>query len=84
MTLFKEKLYILRRDKKSVEEQLLLKENEVRELQNKYKIANMEFEKIKYLEEQDFIVWLDKIKKQELLDMDEISNMLFNNKGNRN
>jgi flagellar biosynthesis chaperone FliJ len=59
----------------------LLSQLEVNQLQEKYKKAHIEFEKIKYLEEQDFVAWIDKIKKQEQLDMDEISNMLFNNKG---
>lgn len=81
MTLFTENLSILRRDKKSLGEKLLVKTNEVQQLQERYKMAHIEFEKIKYLEEQDFEEWIEKIKKQEQLDMDEISNMLFTNKG---
>jgi len=52
-------------------------------LQKEYKIANIEYEKINYLDAQE----IEKIKKekleQERKDMDEISNVLFVNKNSR-
>lgn len=81
MNLFREKLDILRKEKIRLDKQVEVKTNEVNQLQDKYKKAHIEHEKIKYLENQDFKEWLDKIKKEEQLDMDEISNMLFVNKG---
>lgn len=81
MVCFRERLDILRKEKVRFDKMLLMKGNEVKQLQDKYKIAHMEHEKIKYLENQDFEEWMEKIKKQEQLDMDEISNMLFVNKG---
>lgn len=78
---FREKLDILRKEKDRFSAELLVKTNEVNQLQDKYKRAHIEHEKIKYLENQDFEEWLEKIKKQEQSDMDEISNMLFVNKG---
>jgi len=81
MTLFREKLVILRREKVRLDKNLLVKTNEVNQLLEKYKRDHVEYEKIKYLEEQDFEEWMQKIKKQEQLDLDEISNMLFVNKG---
>jgi len=81
MNLFREKLEILRKEKIRFDKRILVKTDEVNQLQDKYKKAHVEHEKIKYLENQDFKEWLEKIKKQEQLDMDEISNMLFVNKG---
>lgn len=78
---FRERLDILRKEKARFDEMLSIKINEVNQLQDKYKRAHMEYEKIKYLENQDFEEWIEKIKRQEQLDMDEISNMLFVNKG---
>lgn len=79
LTIFKEQLMILRREKDSLENDLRLKKAHILKLQTDYKKANLEFEKIKYLEEQDFEAYVAKIKKKEQLDMDEISNMLFSN-----
>ena len=81
MILFREKLDILRKEKLSLHKNLDAKTNEVKHLQDTYKKAHIEYEKIKYLENQDFEEWMKKIKKQEQLDLDEISNMLFVNKG---
>ncbi|WP_024954111.1 flagellar export protein FliJ [Sulfurospirillum arcachonense] len=80
ISVFREHLAILRREKDNLQEAMLKSESEIMRLQSEYKQANTEYEKIKYLEEQDFEEWMEKIKKQEQLDMDEISNILFNNK----
>ncbi len=79
MVLFHENLKVLRREKDDYAKLLEYVSQEVRKLQNEYKKAHMEFEKIKYLEEQEYEAWLEKIKKQERIDMDEISTMLFSN-----
>ena len=80
MNVVREKLAIIRKAKDSLQDKLLVKESEIQQLREKYKRAHLEFEKIKYLEEQDFAEWMEKIKKDEQLDMDEISNILFVNK----
>ncbi len=80
MNMARERLAIIRKVKDTLQEQLLIKETEINQLRDKYKRANVEFEKIKYLEEQDFAEWIEKIKREESLDMDEISNILFVNK----
>jgi len=81
MVCFRERLDILRKEKIKFDKDILIKTNEINQLQDKYKRTHIEYEKIKYLEKQDYEEWMDKIKKQEQLDMDEISNMLFVNKG---
>jgi len=80
MNMTRERLAIIRKAKNALSEKLYIKKEEIKQLQESYKRANIEFEKIKYLEEQDFQEWMEKIKKEEQLDMDEISNMLFVNK----
>lgn len=79
ISIFKAQLNILRREKDSLQNDLIIKEEHIEKLLAEYKSANLEFEKIKYLEEQDFEAHLFKINKQEQRDMDEISNMLFTN-----
>ena len=83
MNMVRERLGIIRRAKDSLQEKLLIKESEINQLKDKYKRAHIEYEKIKYLEEQDFAEWMEKIKKTESLDLDEISNILFVNKGQK-
>ena len=80
MTIFREKLDILRAEKQRLDEDLLAQKAEVKQLQEQYKKAHMEYEKIKYLQEQEYEEWMQKIKKQEQRDLDEVSNMLFVNK----
>ncbi len=81
MNMVRERLAIIRKEKDTLEESLFIKETEIQQLRDKYKRAHLEYEKIKYLEEQDFQEWMEKIKKDENLEMDEISNILFVNKG---
>ena len=81
MSFFRESLAILRKEKDDLERRLKISTDEVTQLQDKYKRALREYEKIKYLEEQDFEKWIKKLNRQEQLDMDEVSTMLFANKG---
>ena len=80
MRIFREKLDMLRNEKLKLDESLLVQKAEVKQLQEEYKKAHIEYEKIKYLEEQDYEEWMQKLKKQEQRDLDEVSNMLFANK----
>ncbi|MBL0687506.1 MAG: flagellar FliJ family protein [Sulfurospirillum sp.] len=81
MNIAREKLVIMRKAKDILNEKLFAKNIEIDKLKEQYKLTNIEFEKIKYLEEQDFQESIKKIKKEESLNMDEIANMLFINKG---
>jgi hypothetical protein len=80
MNMTREKLAIIRQAKDILQERLFTKESEIEQLLQKYKRADREYEKIKYLEGQDFQSWIEKAKKDEQLEMDEISNTLFVNK----
>jgi len=80
MNMTREKLAIIRQAKDILQERLFTKESEIEQLLQKYKRADREYEKIKYLEGQDFQGWIEKAKKDEQLEMDEISNTLFVNK----
>lgn len=71
---------ILNRDKKTTEEELKKVTNTTKMLRIDYQKAHIEYEKIKYLEEQELQDFIKKIKLQEQLDLDEISTMLFANK----
>ena len=54
--------------------------NSKAELQEHFKIYNIEYEKAKYLDNTEIKKMLDKAKKQEGRDLDEISVMLYANK----
>lgn len=77
MSLFRENLKLLRREKDDYEDALEFMENSIAKIQSEYKKAHMEYEKIKYLQEEELRVHLEKMKKKEQSDMDEIANMLF-------
>jgi len=68
---------ILNRDKKRCEQELFVVQRNTRQLQSEYKKAHVEYEKIKYLEEQELQAMIDKLKREEQLYLDEISTMLF-------
>lgn len=70
---------ILNRDKKIYEKELEVTKSNTRKLQIDYQKAHIEYEKIKYLEEQELQAFINKIKRQEQLDLDEISTILFAN-----
>lgn len=80
MSIARERLAIIRKAKDSLQERLFIKESEIEQLREKYKRTSMEYEKIKYLEGQDFQDWIEKSKRDERVNMDEISNILFTNK----
>ena len=80
LALVGEQKKILNRDKKEYEHELHLAAVATQKLQGEYQKAHIEYEKIKYLEEQELQALINKIKQQEQLDLDEISTMLFANK----
>jgi len=77
ISIFHENLKLLRREKDDYVDALFFLENEISNLQAEYKKAHMEFEKIKYLEEQEFFEHIKERKRKEKIDMDEIATMLF-------
>ena len=79
LSLIAEQKKILGRDKKSCEQELLSVQNETRMLQEAYQKAHIEYEKIHYLEEQELQAMIAKLKRQEQLDLDEVSTQLFAN-----
>lgn len=68
---------ILNREKKRCEQELFVVQRNTKKLQDEYKKAHIEYEKIKYLEEQELQAMMDKLKREEQLYLDEISTMLF-------
>ena len=68
---------ILNREKKRYEQELFVVERNTKRLQGEYQKAHVEYEKIKYLEEQELQAMMDKLKREEQLYLDEISTMLF-------
>lgn len=68
---------ILNREKKRCEQELFVVQRNTKKLQLDYQKAHVEYEKIKYLEEQELQAIMDKIKREEQLYLDEISTMLF-------
>jgi integrase len=68
---------ILNREKKRCEQELFVVQRATKQLQSEYQKAHVEYEKIKYLEEQELQAMMDKLKREEQLYLDEISTMLF-------
>jgi len=68
---------ILSREKKRCEQELFVVQRNTKKLQLEYQKAHVEYEKIKYLEEQELQAIMEKIKREEQLYLDEISTMLF-------
>lgn len=72
-----EQKMILNREKKRYEQELLVTQKQTKKLQSDYQRAHVEYEKIKYLEEQELQAMMEKMKKQEQLYLDEVSTLLF-------
>lgn len=68
---------ILNRDKKRCEQERMVVERQTKQLQLEYQKAHLEYEKFKYLEEQELQTMMEKLKREEQLYLDEISTMLF-------
>jgi len=78
-----EQKMVLNREKKYCEQELLAAKQHSKQLHIAYKKAHIEYEKFKYLEEQELQVMMEKIKKQEQLYLDEVSTLLFAGEHNK-
>lgn len=72
-----ELLGAMRREKNLLTERLELTKKSIAHLERQYKAANLEYEKMKYLQTQDFSVQIEKIKKAEAAALDEFATMNF-------
>jgi predicted nucleic acid-binding Zn-ribbon protein len=70
----------LRREKRELENYYNYLAVELTNAQKQYKKANIEYEKMKHLDDLEKEKMVEKIKKLEQIQSDEISLMLFNNK----
>ncbi len=77
LSLFQEQRKILNRQKSRLLKELSAKNLQLAQKYEEYKKAKLEFEKIKYLEEQEIAKKIEKLKKEEQKSLDEISNMLY-------
>lgn len=57
--------------------------SQLKDKQEEYKAIQLEFEKIKYLQQKEISAMLEKIKKKESQDLDEIATMLFVQQGGK-
>ena len=74
---FVEEKRVLGNQKDSILRALHVKEMELAKKYQEYKKANIEYEKIKYLEELEIKKSIEKAKKLEQKELDDISGMLF-------
>ena len=72
-----ELLGAMRREKNLLTERLELTKKSIVHLERQYKAANLEYEKMKYLQTQDFSAQIEKIKKAEAAALDEFATMNF-------
>ncbi len=77
LTMVGEQKMILNREKKRYEQELLTTKQQTKKLQVEYQKAHIEYEKFKYLEEQELQAMMEKLKKEEQLYLDEVSTLLF-------
>ena len=78
---FQESRRVLNTQKDMFKSDLQVKNLELSRKQHEYKEAKLEYEKIKYLEEEEIAKRLEKLKKDEAKELDEISNQLFKRSG---
>jgi len=79
-----ELLGAMRREKNLLTERLELTKKSIAHLERQYKAANLEYEKMKYLQTQDFSAQIEKIKKAEAAALDEFATMNFTRQKNAN
>ena len=77
-----ELLGAMRREKNLLTERLELTKKSIAHLERQYKAANLEYEKIKYLQTQDFSAQIEKTKKAEAAALDEFATMNFTRQKN--
>jgi len=74
---FQESRRVLNVQKSMLVSDLQVKSLELSKKQQEYKESKLEYEKIKYLEEEEIAKKLEKLKKDEAKELDEISSQLF-------
>jgi flagellar biosynthesis chaperone FliJ len=74
---------MLRDEIKKFENQIMVLENRKNELMNELKKANIEYEKMKYIEAQEIKKLIKQNKLKESRDMDELAILLRNNDGSK-
>lgn len=79
-----ELLGAMRREKNLLTERLELTKKSIAHLERQHKAANLEYEKMKYLQTQDFSAQIEKIKKAEAAALDEFATMNFTRQKNAN
>lgn len=79
-----ELLGAMRREKTLLTERLELTKKSIAHLERQHKAANLEYEKMKYLQTQDFSTQIEKIKKAEAAALDEFATMNFTRQKNAN
>jgi len=77
LALFQERRKLLNEQKNRFQLNLNAKNLELANKYQEYKKAKLEYEKIKYLNEQEILKKMKKMKKEEEKNLDEISNMLY-------
>ncbi len=77
LSLFQEQRRLLNTQKDRLTRELHVKNLELSKKYQEYKLARIDYEKIKYLEEEEIARKIKKLKKDEQKDLDEISNLLF-------
>jgi chromosome segregation ATPase len=77
LALFQERRKLLNNQKSRYQLNLNAKNLELANKYQEYKKAKLEYEKIKYLNEQEISKKVKKMKKEEQKNLDEISNMLY-------
>lgn len=73
----------LSNQKQSKEQEIIQLDQQIEGIKELYKEANIEFEKVKYLEDLEIEKKLQELKVQEAKDMDEIANLLHAQKKNK-
>ena len=77
LVMINEQKRILSSEKKRYEVEVVATQKATKKLQLEYQKAHVEYEKIKYLEEQELKAMMDKMKREEQLYLDEVSTLLF-------
>lgn len=77
LVMINEQKRILSSEKKRYEMEFVATQKATKKLQQEYQKAHVEYEKIKYLEEQELKAMMDKLKREEQLYLDEVSTLLF-------
>lgn len=72
-----ELLNLIRKEKEALSAKLELTKKNIMHFEHQYKNANLEFEKMKYLESEEFKKELTRIKKLEQNSLDEFATMRF-------